>query len=286
MLALKICITPLFILAASLAGRRWGNAVGGWLVGLPLTSGPVSVFLTIGEGAAFARQAAAGTLVGTVAQAAFAVVYFWAAGRAPWPLACLAGACGFILSALLLQAMALSHLMLFAAALAALTIGLAATPKREAARRLATPPSWDIPLRMAVATTLVLSVTAAASALGPRLSGIAASFPVFAIVLTVFAHHGQGAAAARIVVRGLMMGLYGFACFFATIGLLLTRAPVPLAYAAACLAAVLVQGLTFMLVRRGRNEKIEKKEASFSEEKEAKRLLSVITDPAPSRDSE
>jgi len=43
-LALKLTITPFLILAASLASRRWGEAVGGWLVGLPLTSGPVAFF--------------------------------------------------------------------------------------------------------------------------------------------------------------------------------------------------------------------------------------------------
>src|SRR5215218_6073961 len=34
-------------LLASLAVRRWGDAIGGWLVGLPLTSGPVAAFLAI-----------------------------------------------------------------------------------------------------------------------------------------------------------------------------------------------------------------------------------------------
>jgi len=250
MLALKLCITPLLILVASLAGRRWGNAVGGWIVGLPVTSGPVSLFLTLEQGPAFAQQAAAGTLAGTAAQVCFSVAYFWAAEHVGWPLAFAAGACGFLACATILQALALPHLTLFLIALVALAIGLAVTPRREAARLSTIPPIWDIPARMAVATTLVLSVTAGAAALGPRLSGVIASFPIFAIVLTVFAHHGQGAAAARLVVRGLMMGLYGFACFFATVSLLLTRTSVALAFAAACLAAVLVQGISFMLIRR------------------------------------
>jgi hypothetical protein len=33
-LALKLVLTPTLIGAASLAGRRWGPAVSGWLVGL------------------------------------------------------------------------------------------------------------------------------------------------------------------------------------------------------------------------------------------------------------
>src|SRR5207253_534085 len=46
----KVVLTPLLIAAATLAGRRWGPAVGGWLAGLPLTSGPVSVFLALEPG--------------------------------------------------------------------------------------------------------------------------------------------------------------------------------------------------------------------------------------------
>jgi len=44
-LVFKIVTSPLLIQVASLAGRRWGPAVGGWFVGLPLTSGPIAFFL-------------------------------------------------------------------------------------------------------------------------------------------------------------------------------------------------------------------------------------------------
>lgn len=46
-LALKLVLAPALIGAASLAGRRWGPAVSGWLVGLPLTSGPIAFFLRL-----------------------------------------------------------------------------------------------------------------------------------------------------------------------------------------------------------------------------------------------
>ena len=63
LLLFKLVFTPLLLLAASLAARRWGEAVGGLLVGLPLTSGSVSVFLALEHGPAFAAQATAGSLV-------------------------------------------------------------------------------------------------------------------------------------------------------------------------------------------------------------------------------
>ncbi|MFI5012268.1 MAG: hypothetical protein ACHQAY_07975 [Hyphomicrobiales bacterium] len=250
MLALKLILTPILILVASLSGRRWGETVGGWLVGLPLTSGPVAFFLTLDQGPDFAQQAAAGSLAGTAAQACFGIGYFWAAGRAGWPLAFTAGAAAFVACAATLQALGLPHLVLFPIALAALTLSLLAMPAQNVRRVVAALPIWDIPARMAVATTLVVFVTASAAALGPRLSGLLATFPIFATVLTVFAHRLQGAAAARQVLRGLLMGLYGFASFFIVLSLLLPRTSVAISFIAACLAAMLVQGISFKLIRR------------------------------------
>lgn len=43
--AMKLVVTPLLIGGVTLAGRRWGEHMGGWLVALPLTSGPVASFL-------------------------------------------------------------------------------------------------------------------------------------------------------------------------------------------------------------------------------------------------
>lgn len=46
-LALKLILAPIIIGSASLAGRRWGPAVSGWIVGMPLTSGPVIFFVAL-----------------------------------------------------------------------------------------------------------------------------------------------------------------------------------------------------------------------------------------------
>jgi hypothetical protein len=261
MLALKLSLTPILILLASLAGRRWGEAIGGWLVGLPLTSGPVAVFLTLDQGPAFAQQAAAGSLAGTAAQACFGVFYALAAEHAGWPLAFCAGAAAFAVGAATLQAFALPHLALFLIALATLSLALRVLPRGSLRRGVARLPLWDIPARMAVATTLVVSVTAAAALLGPRLSGLLATFPIFAAVLTVFAHRVQGAEAARQVIRGLLMGLYGFASFFIVLGELLPLASVATAFAGASLAAILVQGVSFKLMRRGSLAEMRRKGA-------------------------
>lgn len=50
LLALKLFLAPVLIGLVSIAGRRWGPAVGGWLVSLPLTSAPVILFLAPNSG--------------------------------------------------------------------------------------------------------------------------------------------------------------------------------------------------------------------------------------------
>jgi len=99
---LKLVLTPLLIAAASLAGRRWGPAVGGWFVGLPLTSGPIALFLALDHGAGFAAAAAVGSLTGALAEAAFCLAYA-AVARAGWPRALAAATVTFAIAAALLQ---------------------------------------------------------------------------------------------------------------------------------------------------------------------------------------
>jgi hypothetical protein len=127
LLAVKLIVTPLMILAASLAGRRWGTAVGGWLVGLPLTSGPVAVFLAIERGADFAAEASAGSLASVVAQAGFCLGYALAAPWG-WPAGLVGGAGAFAASAAVLQADGFAWATLSAPALGALVVTLRLPP--------------------------------------------------------------------------------------------------------------------------------------------------------------
>ena len=95
LIVFKLVAPPLLILLASLAGRRWGDVIGGWLVGLPLTSGPVSVFLAVQYGADFAAAATDGSLAGAASQAAFSFGYAALAARGS-ALATLGGSLSYI----------------------------------------------------------------------------------------------------------------------------------------------------------------------------------------------
>jgi hypothetical protein len=249
-IALKLTLTPILILVASLAGRRWGQAVGGWLVALPLVTGPVTFFLALERGTQFAARTAEGALGGVAAEACFCLAYAVVAGPSP-SVSLLAGSASFAIAGTLLVSAAPG--LGTSAALAAGTLALALwlMPRRAAAMLVPVrPPAWDLPARMAVATSIVLALTTAAPFLGPRLSGVLGTFPVFGTVLAFFAHRLQGAIAARQVMTGLLVGLYGFAAFFLVLSLTIERLGVASGFLAAATAAVTVQACSFWAVRR------------------------------------
>ena len=248
---LKLTLTPVLIGAASLASRRWGAEVGGWLVGIPFTSGPIAFFLAVESGVHFAADASVGILAGCLSQAAFAVAYSWTALRLGWTWSVAAATVAFALATVLLEVFKSGAAVTLAMAVAALVVGLAALP-----RRVAKPPAevtlpwWDIPARMLVATVFVVTLTSASPALGPRLSGLLSPFPLYAAVLCVFAHRLQGTGAAIAVMRGLLLGLFGFAAFFFALAFLLEANGIAIAFAVAIAAMLVLQATTLAVGRR------------------------------------
>jgi hypothetical protein len=250
-LILKLTLTPVLIGAASLAGRRWGAEVGGWLVGIPFTSGPIAFFLAVGPGVHFAADSSVGILAGAVSQTAFALAYAWMALRFAWTWCVAAATVAFALATLVLDAAPGNAAVTLGLAVSVLVIGLAVLPRRAAKRSERVQlPWWDIPARMLVATVFVLALTSAAPALGSRLSGLLSPFPVYAAVLCVFAHRLQGVSAAIAVMRGLLLGLFSFAAFFALLVFLLEPEGIAVAFAIAIVVALLIQGASLAAGRR------------------------------------
>jgi hypothetical protein len=156
-------------------------------------------------------------MAGAISQAAFCLAYAWLARRVPWPAAVAAGGTAFAVA----------------------TVGLASIVLPRTA------------LAAVVFAALVLALTGAAEALGPRLTGLLAPFPLYATILTVFAHALDGAAAAVSVLRGLLLGLFGFAAFFFVLASMLTAAGIAGAFAMALAVALALQGASLWLLRRG-----------------------------------
>lgn len=249
-IALKLVVTPLLIAAATLAVRRWGPGVGGWLAGFPLTSAPVSVFLAFEQGPAFAATAAVGTLLGLTALAVFCLAYGHAARRAGWPVSAAAGLGAFTVSLALLSRLTPSLPAAFVLVCATLGLAAAALPSTRAGGRGVRPPAWDLPLRMAAATAVVLAITTAARHLGPTMSGLLSPVPVFLLVLAVFAQRSEGADNSIRVLLGGVLGSFAFAAFFLVVGALLGRLGIGATYALASVTALGVNGTVLSVGRR------------------------------------
>jgi hypothetical protein len=215
MLALKLVFVPALIGAVSLAGRKWGPAVSGWLAGFPFTAGPVVLILAIEQGTAFAAGAALGTLMALISVSAFCLAYGWLSRRLGWIGSTAGGWGAFLVStAIMDQTRGVPVVPAFIGVVIALALSYNLLPGIGAIEMSPSLPRWDIPLRMVAATALVVGVTESAALLGPRLSGLLTPFPIYATVMAVFAHALQGPEAATRVVRGVILGLFTFAAFF------------------------------------------------------------------------
>ncbi|MGE5333347.1 MAG: hypothetical protein ACM3N4_01480 [Nitrososphaerota archaeon] len=253
LLLLKALITPSLIALVSVAGRRWGPAASGLLVGLPLTSGPVLLILALQSGTAFAADTARGIIFGTISVAFFCLAYSWAALRWRWPVALLVSWLVFLVVTALLQMLVLPLILAFALCVTVMALALAVFPRVPTSDAEPPPaPSWDIPARMVVATTFVLLLTGAAPQLGPHLTGLLAPFPIFGTVLSVFTHAQAGTAAALRLLRGLLVGLLSFASFFLVAGSVIVPAGILPAFVAAAAATIVIQGASQWLFARRR----------------------------------
>jgi hypothetical protein len=258
LLITKLLLAPSFVVGASLTTRRFGPRVGGLIAGLPVVAGPILFAYALAHGRAFAAGAAVGTLLGLVSLIAFVVVYARLASRVSWLVSMLAGWLAFALATALFSALSVSAGVALAIAAAGLGLGLALTPSIALpTRRHSPPPAWDLPMRAACALALVLTLTAIAGWLGPRLSGLLAPFPIIATVLATFTHAQRGAEEVQRLLRWLLGGYGAFALFCFALSLTLrpwgTGGAFALAtvVALAAQAAVLVGAGTLGRSRRG-----------------------------------
>lgn len=250
-LLLKLVATPALVGLAGWSSRRWGPAVGGWFAGVPITSGPISLFLALEYGPAFATDAALGTLYAMPAIAAYGIAYVALARRGGGWVACLLasqGAYGAVF--LVLHLVQPAAPAVFALAIVGVIAGIASVGLRDRPMLVSLSSNLVLGLRVAVATAMVLLITAVAPWLGPGLSGFVATILVVAAVLAAAGHREHGAPGGIAVVRGLMLGQISFLGFYSVVWGLLPVQGVATTYLLA-LAAAAVIGLVVAHGLRG-----------------------------------
>ena len=237
---LKLILTPLIIILATFAVRRWGPVVGGWIVGLPLTSGPVSVFLYLEQGREFAAVAAGSTIFGTLAFVSFCLAYARAARKFPWQGAALIALAANFTAICITSQLRLPPVPATLAVVALVALALYLEGSAVAEIVVMPAPWWDLPFRMVAATTVVMGVTYVSSQLGPAVSGVLSTFPVFICVMSIFTHKMCGTANVIQLERGVTTGAFSFAAFFLVVALTMRTLHPALAYGLACLVTVAV----------------------------------------------
>jgi hypothetical protein len=125
-------------------------------------------------------------------------------------VALLAGSLGFAAASVVLQHLTLTIVPLLALVIGTIAVALGFMPRDVGATRPARRPSWDIPARLVVTTAIVLLLTGLATVLGPSLTGLLATYPLYGAILAGFAHHLEGPGPAIRVLRGLLLGLFAF----------------------------------------------------------------------------
>lgn len=222
LLLVKLVATPLLVALAGWSARRWGPAVGGWFAGVPITSGPISVFLALEYGDGFAADAALGTLYAMPAIASYALAYLVTARRSGGWVACLIASQGaYGLAFVVLHLIVPPAWLVFALAIAGVVAGIAAVGLRDRPMLVSLSSDLVLALRIAVATAMVLLITTVAPYLGPGLSGFVATILVIAAVLAAAGHREHGAPGGIAVIRGLVLGQVSFLGFYTVVWALL-----------------------------------------------------------------
>ena len=213
-LALKLLLAPLLVVASSLVGRRWGPRLAGIVVVLPIVAGPILLIVYLDHGTQFAAQAARAATLGVVPLALFALVFAYGSRRHAWLLTLATAWVTVLLADLVLArfnvpagiALALAVLALHGAGL------LLRRFEAPAPERVPTP-WWDLPARAVATGALVLLITGLAASLGPTVTGVLAPFPIALSVVCAFVAAQQGHGAVIALLQGIVPGLDGFALF-------------------------------------------------------------------------
>jgi hypothetical protein len=229
---------PFAVWLASLAARRWGHAVSGYLGGFPMIGGPITLYLAIDHGPEFAAHSALMTLAAIAGQAGH-MLAFSAAGRKAGALAGLvAGWTAFAVIAIGVGLVPMVPVMALAVALAALALAWRFLPRpREAASFPAIPP-MEMWLRLATALVLAAVILLGAATLGPTVSGILLSLPITGSIMPPFTLRYYGADSLARLQRGFVTGLTGFAAFFFVVSLAVGPLGTAAAFSLATVAAL------------------------------------------------
>ncbi len=233
-LATKMAVTALFVTAATIIAERLGATVGALVATLPVSAGPVYVFLALDHDSTFISSSAVASLALNSATAIYLTAYVLIAQRhSMWLSISLAFvmwlAAVLVLSPVQWAAWSASALnvIVFTACLIVQPCCLVRIPRT-------TRPRYDFVLRAGLVASLVGVVVTLSSQIGPTGSGVLAVFPVIYTSIMLILHRRVGGLATAAVLANAVPALAGFGLALLTLHL----AAVPLGSGAALIVAL------------------------------------------------
>jgi hypothetical protein len=216
-LIIRMAVTAAFLLAATVTAERAGPLIGGLVATLPISAGPIYIFLAIDHGAHFVGVSALGSLVGNGNNIVFGLMYALLAQKRSLAVS-LSGALAVWLGATVLTNQVTWTLP---AAIAYNVVVLAVSLWLSASLRHVRSPQvkarwYDLVMRAVMVAALVGTVVTLSYHIGPTISGNLAVIPIVMGSIVFILHRRVGGPATAAVMANAIIGLggFGFACAF------------------------------------------------------------------------
>jgi hypothetical protein len=203
-LVLRLLCAPLSVLLGTAAQRRFGHAVGGLIIGLPLLFLPFLWLIGHEYGVGFARAMTASLLIASSAEVALLWTFAYLAPRttATWSLLGSVGA--FALVAALLRTTHVGLVLGSALAVLSLALALVLWPRSTPGAHSAGKPR--LLLRLAASTGFTVVLISFAGHLGANLSGILDAIPLTSLMMAFFTRRESSAEGSSAFLRGVTRG--------------------------------------------------------------------------------
>lgn len=235
-LFVKMALTALIVVSASVAAERAGPAVGGVILSLPVAAGPAYFFLALQAEDTFVAGSAFYSFAAQAATVLFIAAYARVAPRLGAAASLAAATAVWFAAVLLARALAADWWAVLAInALAFLAaFPLAGRPRWPAGLGAVRPGRRDLALRALLAGGVVASVVSLSHVIGPAATGFGLVYPVTLTTLGWIMHRRYGGEAAAALLAGSLRAMVGFVGFLAAMYFL----AVPLGAGWALLVAV------------------------------------------------
>jgi hypothetical protein len=207
-LILRLLCAPLSVLLGTLAQRRFGHAVGGLIVGLPLLFLPFLWLIGHEYGVGFARAMTGSLLIAVTAEVALLWTFAFLAQRFSATRSVLGAVGAFALAAIVLRGAHVSLVLGTVLAVLSLTLALVLWPRTTPS---AHPQGKQrLVLRLMVSTVFTVVLISFAGHLGASLSGILDAIPLTSLMMAFFTRRESSAHGSSAFLRGVTRGSFSY----------------------------------------------------------------------------